>query len=131
LKIRLERVDDTTAGDPIEARRFPFTLGQAKSCDLRIVAKGVWDKHLILQDDGEKGITATPCSDALVIINGVSQGKTVRLKHGDLMGLGAAKLRFWLAPLGQADRSAFEALVWAALLLLGLSQVAVIGWLLK
>jgi len=66
-----------------------------------------------------------------VIINGVSQGKTVRLKHGDLMGLGAAKLRFWLAPLGQADRSAFEALIWAALLLLGLSQVAVIGWLLK
>ncbi|MBT3913859.1 MAG: hypothetical protein HOF22_11795, partial [Verrucomicrobia bacterium] len=47
------------------------------------------------------------------------------------MGLGAAKLRFWFAPLGQADRSAFEALVWAALLLLGLSQVVVIGWLLK
>jgi hypothetical protein len=131
LKIRLERVDGIAAGDPIEARRFPFTLGQAKSCDFQIVAKGVWDTHLILDNAGEKGITATPISDALIMINGVSQGKTVRLKHGDLLGLGAAKLRFWLAPLGQTDRSVSEALIWIALLLLVLGQVAAIAWLLK
>ena len=118
-------------GNPIEARRFPFTLGKAKSCDLQIVAKGVWDKHLILDNAGEKGITATPISDAFIMINGVSQGKTVRLKDGDLLGLGAAKLRFWLAPLGQTDRSVFDALIWIALLLLGLGQVAAIAWLLK
>ena len=85
----------------------------------------------MLDNAGEKGITATPCSDALIIINGVSQGKTVRLKHGDLVGLGAAKLRFWLAPLCQADRSASEGLIWVAVLLLGLGQVAAIDCLLK
>jgi hypothetical protein len=53
------------------------------------------------------------------------------LKHGDLLGLGAAKLRFWLAPLGQTDRSVSEALIWIALLMLGLGQVAAIAWLLK
>ena len=131
MKIRLERVDGNTAGNSIESRCFPFTLGQAKSCDLQIVAKGVWDTHLRLDNAGEKGITATPCSDALFIINGVSQGKTVRLKHGDLMGLGAAKLRFWFAPISQVDRQASEALIWVALLLLGMGQVAVIAWLLK
>ena len=67
MKIRLERVDGTAAGDPIEARRFPFTLGQAKSCDFQILAKGVWDTHLILDNAGEKGITATPISDALIL----------------------------------------------------------------
>lgn len=131
MKIRLERVDGTAAGNPIEACRFPFTLGKAKSCDLQIVAKGVWDTHLILDNAGEKGITATPISDALIMINGVSQGKTVRLKDGDLLGLGAAKLRFWLAPLCQTDRSVFDALIWIALLLFGLGQVAAIAWLLK
>ena len=119
------------AGDPIEARRFPFALGQAKECDLRIDAKGVWGKHLILDNDGENGITATPCPDALVVVNGDSHRKKFRLNHGDLVELGAAKFHFWLAPLGQADRRLFEGSIWAALFLLALGQAGVIAWLLN
>jgi hypothetical protein len=131
LKIRLERVDGTTAGDSTEARRFPFALGQAKECDLRIDAKGVWGKHLILDNDGENGITATPCADALVVVNGDSHRKKFRLNHGDLLELGAARFHFWLAPLGQADRRLFESSIWAALFLLALGQAGVIVWLLN
>ena len=60
MKIRLERIDGTAAGSPVESRRFPFALGQAKECDLRIEAKGVWGRHMVLDDEGENGITATP-----------------------------------------------------------------------
>ena len=131
MKIRLEPIEEAAAGDTIEARRFPFALGQAKECDLRIDAKGVWDKHLILDYDGKNGITATPCPDALVVVNGDSHRKKFRLNHGDLVELGAAKFHFWLAPLGQADRRRLEGLIWAALFLLALGQAGVVAWLLN
>ena len=130
MKIRLERIDGTTAGGPVESRRFPFALGQAKECDLRIDAKGVWGKHLILDYDGKNGITATPCQDALVVVNGDSHRKKFRLNHGDLLELGAAKFHFWFSPLGQSDRSGLEGSIWVALALLALGQAGVIAWLL-
>ena len=130
MKIRLEPIEAATAGDTIEARRFPFALGQAKECDLRIDAKGVWGKHLILDYDGKNGITATPCPDALVVVNGDSHRKKFRLNHGDLLELGAAKFHFWFSPLGQPDRSGLEGSIWVALALLALGQAGVIAWLL-
>ena len=131
MKIRLEPIEEATAGDPIEARRFPFALGQAKECDLRIDAKGVWGKHLILDYDGKNGITATPCPAALVVVNGDSHRKKFRLNHGDLVELGAAKFHFWFSPLGQSDRSGLEGSIWVALALLALGQAGVIAWLLN
>ena len=131
MKIRLEPIEEATAGDPIEARRFPFALGQAKGCDLRIDAKGVWGKHLILDYDGKNGITATPCPDALVVVNGDSHRKKFRLNHGALLELGAAKFHFWFSPLGQPDRRWLEGSIWAALALLALGQAGVIAWLLN
>ena len=130
MKIRLERIDGTAAGSLVESRRFPFALGQAKECDLRIDAKGVWGKHLILDYDGKNGITATPCPDALVVVNGDSHRKKFRLNHGDLLELGAAKFHFWFSPLGQSDRSGLEGSIWVALALLALGQAGVIAWLL-
>ena len=106
MKIRLERIDGTAAGSPVESRRFPFALGQAKECDLRIEAKGVWGRHLVLDDEGENGITATPSPDALVFVNGDAHRKKFRVNHGDLLELGAAKFRFWFAPLGQGPTEA-------------------------
>ena len=131
MKIRLEPIEEATAGDPIEARRFPFALGQAKECDLRIDAKGVWGKHLILDYDGKNGITATPCPDALVVVNGDAHRKKFRLNHGDLLELGAAKFHFWFSPLSQPDRCGLEVSIWAALALLALGQAGVIAWLLN
>ena len=131
MKIRLERIDGTAAGSPVESRRFPFALGQAKECDLRIEAKGVWGRHLVLDDEGENGITATPSPDALVFVNGDAHRKKFRVNHGDLLELGAAKFRFWFAPLGQADRCGLEGFIWVALLLLALGQAGVIVWLMN
>ena len=131
MKIRLERIDGTAAGSPVESRRFPFALGQAKECDLRIEAKGVWGRHLVLDDEGENGITATPSPDALVFVNGDAHRKKFRVNHGDLLELGAAKFRFWFAALGQADRRDLECLIWVALLLLALGQAGVIAWLMN
>ena len=129
MKIQLDRIDNDTAGKSIETCRFPFTLGQGTNCDLQIDAKGVWTKHLVLNERSKLEITALPCPDSLVVINGVSRSKETRLDHGDLIELGAAKFHFWFAPLGQADRHVFESLIWTALLLLFIAQASII-WLL-
>ncbi|GIT12941.1 MAG: hypothetical protein CM1200mP34_3470 [Verrucomicrobiales bacterium] len=131
MKIRLERIEGNPRRGPVESPRFPFALGQAKECDLRIEAKGVWGRHLVLDDEGENGITATPSPDALVFVNGDAHRKKFRVNHGDLLELGAAKFRFWFAPLGQADRCGLEGLIWVALLLLALGQAGVIVWLMN
>ncbi len=129
MKIQLERIDSAPPDKPVETRRFPFTIGQDKNCDLKIDAKGVWAKHLVLNERSKLEITALPCPDSLVVINGVSRSKETRLDHGDLIELGAAKFHFWFAPLGQADRHVFESLIWTALLLLFIAQASII-WLL-
>jgi len=131
LKIRLERINSTTAGGPVESRRFPFALGRAKECDLHIEARGVWDKHLVLDNEGENGITATPCPDAVVFVNGDAHRKKFRINHGDMLELGAAQFRFWFAPLGQSDRCGLEYAIWTVLFLLALGQAGVVVWLLK
>jgi|TARA_B100002052_G_scaffold251010_1_gene238884 hypothetical protein len=130
LKIRFERLDGDKAGEQLEAHQFPFTLGQAKDCHHRIEAKGVWPHHLTLEDAGEKGILAKHQPEATLLVNGASVAKAVRLQNGDLLELGAAKLRFWLAPIGQAGQRTIETLIWLGLGALALGQAVLVGWLL-
>jgi len=130
LKIRFERLDGDKAGEQIEARQFPFTLGQAKDCHHRIEAKGVWPYHLTLDDAGEKGILAKHQPEATLLVNGASIAKAIRLQNGDLLELGAAKLQFWFAPLGQVGQRTIETLIWLGLGALALGQAVLVGWLL-
>ncbi|HCV99173.1 MAG TPA: hypothetical protein DGJ56_07750 [Verrucomicrobiales bacterium] len=131
MKIRIERLDGDATKEQIEARRFPFKLGQAKDCHHRIDAKGVWPHHLTLEDAGEKGIVANHQPEATLLVNGATVAKSVRLQNGDVIELGAAKLRFWLAPLGQAGQRKVEFAIWATLGILTLGQVGLIAWLLR
>ena len=131
MKIRIEWLDGGATKEQIEARRFPFTLGQAKDCHHRIDAKGVWPHHLTLEDAGEKGIVANHQPEATLLVNGATVAKSVRLQNGDVIELGAAKLRFWLAPLGQAGQHTVEFVIWATLGILALGQVGLIAWLLR
>ena len=117
-------------GEQIEAHRFPFTLGQARDCNHLIEAKGVWPHHLTLEDAGEKGIVARHQPEATLLVNGAAVAKGVRLQNGDYIELGAAKLRFWLAPLGQAGQRAIETMIWIALGILVFGQAGLLAWLL-
>ena len=131
MKIRIERLDGDATEEQIEARRFPFTLGQSNDCHHRIEAKGVWPHHLTLEDAGEKGIVAKNQAEATLLVNGATVAKSVRLQNGDVIELGAAKFRFWLAPLGQAGQRTVEFAIWATLGILALGQVGLIAWLLS
>ena len=49
---------------------------------------------------------------ATLLVNGATAAKSVRLQNGDVIELGAAKFRFWLAPLGQAGQRKVEIAIW-------------------
>ena len=59
------------------------------------------------------GYFLSPCGQALVMINGHTAGDT-RLRNGDLIELGSARVRFWLAAVTQYELRLREGLTWLA-----------------
>jgi hypothetical protein len=51
------------------------------------------------------------------------------LRNGDLLEMGALKVRFWLSESKQSSMRFREWATWAALALLTLGQIALIYWL--
>ena len=68
--------------------------------------------------------------DALLSINGAPV-KSATLRNGDVITIGALKIRFNFAPVRQASLVVREWGTWIALGLLCLGQVALVYWLLS
>ncbi len=102
------------AGATFTARRFPFTIGRSRSSDLCLAEPGVWDRHLHFDLDPSHGVTLTVVPDARVTVNGEGV-QTARLRNGDLLEVGAVRLRFGLAAARQRDLRPREILTWLAL----------------
>src|SRR5262245_57367005 len=111
-------------------RRFPFRVGRAAECDLRLEEEGVWDRHLEFRLQPAAGIFLTAQPDSLTVVNGLPVAETV-VRNGDLIEIGSLRLRFWLAPTRQRGMGWREHFTWVALALVSLGQVALIYWLLE
>jgi hypothetical protein len=68
-------------------------------------------------------------SEAFVAVNGQRLEQPLVLRNGDVIELGAVKLRFGLSPTRQRSLRFREAVTWIALAALCLGQVALIYWL--
>jgi pSer/pThr/pTyr-binding forkhead associated (FHA) protein len=112
------------------ARRFPFRIGRAPGSDLQLDDDGIWDQHLTLEFNRQKGFTLTTAPNALVNING-GPVQTAVLRNGDIIILGSAKLQFWLAAASQRGLRPREAFVWALLAAVTAAQFALIYWLIR
>jgi pSer/pThr/pTyr-binding forkhead associated (FHA) protein len=118
------------AGVQSAARRFPFRIGRAPGNELQLDDDGIWDQHLTLEFNRQKGFTLAIAPNALVAINsGLVQ--TAILRNGDIITLGSAKLQFWLAAARQRGLRLREAFVWALLAAVTAAQFALIYWLIR
>ena len=61
-------------------------------------------------------------------VNGQPQ-KSTRLRNGDIISIGSAKIQFWLAPAPLRGLGLREALVWLLVASVVASQLALIYWL--
>jgi pSer/pThr/pTyr-binding forkhead associated (FHA) protein len=118
------------AGAQSAARRFPFHIGRAAGNELQLDDDGIWDRHLTLEFNRQKGFTLTTAPNALAAING-GLVQTAILRNGDIITLGSAKLQFWLAAARQRSLRLREAVVWTLLAAVTAAQLALIYWLIR
>ena len=128
--IQLHILSGKQAGGEIAVRRFPFVIGRAADAGLPLDEPGVWDRHLQIAFQRDRGFTFTVQSSALTIINGNAVEAGV-LCNGDWIEIGSARLRFWLARSTQKTLRVREGLTWLALFALFAAQLALIYWLLR
>ena len=109
--IQLRILSGQTAVETQIVRRFPFRIGRAVENDLRLEAAGVWDNHLTLEFQKSEGFILRTAPEAFVAIN-EEQKQSARLRNGDIISFGSAKIQFWLAAPRQRGLRLRELSVW-------------------
>ncbi len=128
--IQLTILSGQKAGTSWVARHFPVRVGRASGSELQIEEPGVWDQHLSVEPVDAKGFLLKPRSQALVRVNGESVQETW-LRNGDIIEFGSVRVQFWLAPAQQRRLPLGEWATWMAIVLMTLSQIALLYWLVR
>ena len=117
------------AGDVQVVRRFPFYIGRAADNDLCLADDGVWNYHFMLEFVRNEGFTLQTFEEAFTAVNDAPQ-KSTRLRNGDIISFGSAKIQFWLAAPRQRGLVTRELFIWLLLAGVTAGQIALIYWLL-
>ena len=128
--IQLRILSGKMAGENIFVRRFPFSIGRAPHNDLRLEDDGVWDEHLDLKFHKREGFILKVAPGTFCAVNEESQ-TSARLRNGDTLSFGSAKIQFWLAPAKLRGLALREAIVWLLLAGITLAQIVVLWRLQK
>jgi pSer/pThr/pTyr-binding forkhead associated (FHA) protein len=128
--VQLRIISGTRAGDLRVIRHFPFRIGRSVENDLCLEDAGVWENHLTLEFQKNEGFILQAAPDAFAAINEEPQTST-RLRNGDIISFGSAKIQFWLTAPRQRGLRLQEFFVWALLAAVTILQLALIYSLLK
>jgi pSer/pThr/pTyr-binding forkhead associated (FHA) protein len=128
--VQLRILSGQMAGDIQVVRRFPFGIGRAAENDLCLTDAGVWENHLTLGFEKNEGFTFQAAPDAFAAVNEAPQ-KSGRLRNGDIISFGSAKIQFWLAAPRQRSLRLREAFVWTLIAGVTAFQFILIFWLKK
>lgn len=109
--VQLRIISGQLAGENIFVRQFPFYVGRGTENQLTLGDDGVWEQHFALDFQREHGFTLQTFGEAFTAINEQAQ-TSARLRNGDVISFGSAKIQFWLAPVIQKNLFARECLVW-------------------
>lgn len=96
---------------------------------LRLQEAGVWDRHAELSLQGGEGFLIRSFGEALLVVNGEAVARA-RLRGGDLIEVGAARLRFGFTETHQRVFRIRELSSWIAIGLLCLVQLILVYWVL-
>lgn len=128
--IQLRILSGKMAGDIRVVRHFPFHIGRAAGNELVLDEPGVWDRHLTLEFQKNEGFTLRTAENAFAAIND-QQSVSARLRNGDVISFGSAKMQFWLAAPRPRGLPLREILVWFILAAVTAFQFLLIYRLLK
>ncbi len=119
--INLYILSGKKAGSHVAASHFPFRIGRSTGNDLPLEDAGIWEQHVTLEFQKKEGFHIVTASNALAAVND-KPVENIRLRNGDIITLGSAKIQFWLAPAPQYSLRLRENFVWALLILITAGQ---------
>jgi pSer/pThr/pTyr-binding forkhead associated (FHA) protein len=128
--IQLHVLSGKQAGLLWNARRFPVHVGRASDNDLKLEDDGIWEEHFQLALSPAEGFTLSVHPGAIVTVN-QAPVQTARLRNGDVITAGSAKLSFRLSDTRQRGLRLREWFVWTLIVGLCLGQIVVVYWLLQ
>jgi pSer/pThr/pTyr-binding forkhead associated (FHA) protein len=126
--VRLRVIAGQRAGEVLAVAQFPAHIGRSSRSDLTFTDPGIWEQHLQLVVDCDAGFTLRVCAPAVASLNGQPVTEAP-LRNGDIIDAGALRLQFWLAEPARRSFRAREAITWAALGLLCITQAALVYWM--
>jgi len=127
--IQFQILTGKQAGAQWVARRFPVRIGRAAGNDLLLEETGVWDQHCILRLNPAEGFILTAQADALLTVNR-EPTRSIRLRNGDQVEIGSARLRFCLKDTPQRTQRFYEWFVWVLVVFICLGEIALVYGLL-
>jgi pSer/pThr/pTyr-binding forkhead associated (FHA) protein len=123
--VQLQILSGRRIGQWVPMDEFPFSVGRGASVALGLDEPGVWEKHFQFELDPADGFFVKNSPPAITTVNGSAVDR-VRLKNGDLVEAGGAKLRFWLSAPRQLSLRPREVATWAGIVGLCLLQLAIL-----
>lgn len=128
--VQLRHLSGAKASESVSFSRFPISIGRGADCGLVLSEPGVWEQHCELRFDRSEGFSIHALGEAILHVNGNSV-PSARLRNGDQLELGGARLQFWLSPTRQKSVAFREAVFWCGLALLATFEWILIWWLLS
>ncbi len=125
--IELIEIGDRKSGRRFQSDAAPIRLGRRAGLDIVLPDPGVFDLHAEIGMDAEGWYTLRSTGPAIVSVNDhpVQQH---RLRNGDVMSLGSAKLQFSIRTAPQKSMRRYEYAVWILFAaVLGGALTAVLG----
>ena len=126
--VELQLLTGHRRGAVFRFTHFPIRAGREPWLELPLNEPGVCRRHFLI-DWRAEGLVLEAEPQALLHLKDLPVQNAL-LRNGDIITLGALKIRFNLSPVRQSSLTLREWLTWIALAALCLGQVALVYWLL-
>jgi len=127
--VQLQLLSGHRSGAVFHFAHFPIRAGREAGLDLLLDEPGVWQRHFLI-DWSAKGLLLQVEPQALLHLKDAPV-QSALLRNGDIITVGALRIRFSLSPVRQSSLALREWLTWIALGALCLGQVALVYWLIR
>jgi pSer/pThr/pTyr-binding forkhead associated (FHA) protein len=127
--VQLQVLSGNRSGAVFRPTHFPIRAGREPGLDLSLDDPGVWQRHFLI-DWRSEGLVLQTETEALLSVNDSPVQRAI-LRNGDIITLGALKIRFSFSPVRQSSLAPREWLTWIALGALCLGQVALVYLLIR
>ena len=127
--VQLQLLSGNQSGTVFRPTHFPIRAGREPGLELSLDDPGVWQRHFRI-DWRPEGLVLEAEPQALLSVNDSPMPRAI-LRNGDIITLGAIKIRFSLSAVRQFSLAPREWMTWIALGALCLGQVALVYLLIR